>query len=102
MGVFVANQAWEVIREFVLFKKKGVMSCRDAWLGASLELQSRQSGDVEPLFGAQNNIGTFATFITVNKKQWIYRWNWALLSIQDELLHSGKCLDERQQLALIS
>lgn len=39
------------MREFVLFKKKGVMSCRDAGWGASLELQSRQSGDVEPLFG---------------------------------------------------
>lgn len=47
----------EVIKELVLYKNKGM------W--------SRQSSDVEPLFGSRNSIGTFSLFITVNNKQFI-------------------------------
>lgn len=98
----VTNQVLEVIRELVLFKKKGYVMERH-WLRGSLELQSRQSGDVEPLFGAGITFGTFAMFITVNKKNNEFTIETGLVSrFRVELLHSSKCLDERQQLALVS
>lgn len=42
----VTNQVLEVIEKLVLYKRKGL-------IGGELELQSRQSSDIEPLFGAR-------------------------------------------------